>query len=151
MVRLLCETMINCEFLEKSLMILLNLSMLVSYNGASTSSNIQNGAGFNKYKENSSAVAVRVFSPPDNWLMDNGRLPFGRAIISISDSNGLAGSVNTISQESSWLNKERNTCTKLSRTVLKACINLSFRSEERRVGKGCKYWRSREVLQHRNQ
>src|SRR5690606_115718 len=125
-VRLLCDTIINCDFFEKSLMILLNLSMLVSSNGASTSSNIQNGAGFNRYNENRSAVAVNVFSPPDNWLIDNGRLPFGRAIISISDSNGFAGSVNTISQESSWLNSERNTCTKFSRTVLKAYINLSL-------------------------
>src|SRR5690606_39512192 len=58
-VRLLCETMMNCEFLEKSLTMLLNLSIFVSSKGASTSSNIQNGAGFSRYSENNNAVAVR--------------------------------------------------------------------------------------------
>lgn len=71
---------------------MLNLSIFVSSNGASTSSNIQNGAGFNKYRENSKAVDVNVFSPPDNWFIDNGRLPLGLAMMSISDSNGFLGS-----------------------------------------------------------
>src|SRR5690606_40128718 len=109
MVRLLCDTMMNCDFDEKVRMMLLNLSMFVSSSGASTSSKIQKGAGFNRYKENSSAVAVRVFSPPDSWLMERGRLPLGRAMMSISDSNGLSGMLSTRSQLSSSLNKERKT------------------------------------------
>src|SRR5690606_39980866 len=98
-------------------MILLNLSILVSSNGASTSSNIQNGAGLSRYNENRRAVAVRVFSPPDSWLIDNGRLPLGSAIMSISDSKGLSGSVNIMLQESSWLKSERNNWANLSLTV----------------------------------
>ncbi|MNV39358.1 hypothetical protein D3C71_1309350 [compost metagenome] len=58
-------------------MILLNLSILVSSSGASTSSKIQKGAGFDRYKENNNAVEVKVFSPPESWLIDNGRFPFG--------------------------------------------------------------------------
>src|SRR5690606_398061 len=126
MVRLLCDTMINCDCSENSRMMLLNLSILVSSKGASTSSKIQNGAGFNKYKENNRAVDVNVFSPPESWLIDKGRFPLGRATISISDSKGLFGSLNTISQESSSLNRERNTLMKFSRTVVKAYMNLSF-------------------------
>jgi hypothetical protein len=40
--------------------------MFVSSNGASTSSKIQKGAGFKRYNENKSAVAVKVFSPPES-------------------------------------------------------------------------------------
>src|SRR5690606_20624674 len=118
--------MINCEFLEKSLMILLNLSILVSSNGASTSSNIQKGAGFNRYSEKSKAVDVNVFSPPESWLMDNGRLPFGLAMISISDSKGLSGLLSTRSQLSSALNRDRKTLIKFSRTAVKAFKNFSL-------------------------
>ncbi|MNS94001.1 hypothetical protein D3C72_1282020 [compost metagenome] len=102
---------------------LLNLSILVSSKGASTSSKMQNGAGFNKYSENRMAVAVNVFSPPESWLIVKGRLPLGRAIISISDSNGSLGSTNTKSHESSSLNNERNTFWKLSRICVKASKN----------------------------
>ena len=73
--------MINCDSPENFLMILLNFEILVSSSGASTSSKIQNGAGFKRYKENNKAIAVSVFSPPDNWLMDCGFLPLGFAII----------------------------------------------------------------------
>jgi len=56
---------------------LLNLSILASSSGASTSSKIQKGAGFKRYIENNNAVAVNVFLPPLNWLIPNGRFPFG--------------------------------------------------------------------------
>ena len=39
---------------------------LTKYPKITTSSKIQNGAGFNKYMEKSRAVAVNVFSPPDS-------------------------------------------------------------------------------------
>src|SRR5690606_24843804 len=107
-------------------MILLNLSILVSSKGASTSSKIQKGAGFNRYNENNIAVAVSVFSPPDDWLIESGRLPLGFAIISISDSNGLSGVVKTRSQESSSLNKERKTLMKFSRTCVNDKRNFSL-------------------------
>ena len=58
--------MINWELEENLLIILLNLSMLLSSSGASTSSKTQNGAGFNNYIANRREVAVNVFSPPDN-------------------------------------------------------------------------------------
>ena len=95
-------------------MMLLNLSMFASSSGASTSSKIQKGAGFNKYIENSNAVAVNVFSPPESWLMVSGRFPFGLAIMSISESSGLLGSANFKSQSSPSLNNERKTRTKCS-------------------------------------
>jgi hypothetical protein len=44
--------------------------MLASSNGASTSSKIQNGAGFNKYIENNRAVAVKC-------LLSTGKLVDG--------------------------------------------------------------------------
>ena len=56
----------NCDSPENFFMILLNLEILVSSKGASTSSKIQKGAGLSKYKEKSKAIAVNVFSPPDN-------------------------------------------------------------------------------------
>src|SRR5690606_28379074 len=99
--------------------------MFVSSKGASTSSKMQKGAGLSRYKENRRAVEVSVFSPPESWLMDKGRFPFGRAIISISDSRGKSGLLNTKSQESSSLNKERKTVIKCSRTWVKDSINLS--------------------------
>ncbi len=103
---------------------LLNLSMLASSSGASTSSKIQKGAGLRRYIENSSAVAVNVFSPPESWLIVNGRFPFGLAMISISDSSGLFGLASLMSQSSSSLNNERNTRRKWSRTWLKASIKV---------------------------
>src|SRR5690606_37600929 len=125
MVRLLCDTIMNWDWPENFRMMLLNLSMLVSSNGASTSSKIQNGAGFRRYRENSRAVAVNVFSPPESWLIDNGRFPFGLAMISISDSSGLVGSDRIRSQVSSSLNNDRNTVMKFSRTRVNASMNFS--------------------------
>ena len=47
-VLLLWVTIINCEVFVNLFIILLNLSMLASSNGASTSSKIQKGAGFKR-------------------------------------------------------------------------------------------------------
>ena len=76
------------------------MSILLSSNGASTSSKIQKGAGFNKYIANNKEVAVNVFSPPDNWFIEIGFFPFGLANISILDSKGLLWSDNNKSQSS---------------------------------------------------
>jgi len=43
-----------------------NRATFVSSNGASTSSNKQNGAGFNWNIAKTNANAVSAFSPPDN-------------------------------------------------------------------------------------
>ena len=97
--------------------------MLASSNGASTSSKIQNGAGFNKYRANSKAVAVKVFSPPDSCERDLGFLPLGLAMISIFDSKGLSSSSRIRLQLSSSVNNERNTLMKFSLICSKAFIN----------------------------
>ena len=49
---------------------------------------MQNGAGLIMKIENSSATAVIVLSPPDKSVTDCGRLPGGRATISMPHSKG---------------------------------------------------------------
>src|SRR5213594_977075 len=55
-------------------------SVLASSSGASTSSSRQNGAGFSWKKENTKAIAVSAFSPPESRWMVVFFLPGGRAI-----------------------------------------------------------------------
>src|SRR5450830_1033330 len=63
---LLCEMNRNWVFEDMRLTMLQKRSVLASSSGASTSSSKQNGAGFNWNIENTSAVAVSAFSPPDS-------------------------------------------------------------------------------------
>ena len=56
-------------------------SVLESSSGASTSSSRQNGAGLSWNSENTSAMAVSAFSPPDSRWMLAFRLPGGCAMI----------------------------------------------------------------------
>ncbi len=56
-----------------------NRSVLLSSSGASTSSSRQKGAGLSWKKENTSAIAVSAFSPPDSRWMDAFFLPGGWA------------------------------------------------------------------------
>ena len=102
--RLLVSRMMNWLFSLNFFIIWVNLPTLASSSGASTSSNIQNGAGLIKYMANNKAVAVNVFSPPLNWPIDEGRLPFGFATISIAVSARFSGSTITISAVSSSVN-----------------------------------------------
>ena len=70
MVILLWVMMMNCTSFDIVLTISRNLPTLLSSSGASTSSRIQNGAGFNLKMEKTSATAVRAFSPPDKrWIL----------------------------------------------------------------------------------
>ena len=91
MVRLLCVMMMNCESLENFRMMLLNLSMLASSSGASTSSKRYRTGRLQQVDAEQGAVAVRVFSPPDNWEIDKGALPFGLARSGRPESVGLSG------------------------------------------------------------
>ena len=56
----------NCTFADISETRLINLSVLSSSKGASTSSSKQNGAGLIENKENTKARAVSAFSPPES-------------------------------------------------------------------------------------
>jgi len=66
MVVLLCVIRMNCENADISRTRSLNLPILASSSGASTSSRRQKGDGFIKKIEKIRATAVRAFSPPDN-------------------------------------------------------------------------------------
>jgi hypothetical protein len=44
----------------------------------------------------SSATAVRVFSPPESWLIERGSLPGGLAMTSTPDSSRSVSSVTTL-------------------------------------------------------
>ena len=71
-------------------------------------------------------VAVKVFSPPDNWLMVSGLLPLGLAIISMVLSSGASGLVSLKSQSSSSVKSERKTCMKLALILLNAPRKVSL-------------------------
>ncbi len=68
------------------LTILQKRSVLASSSGASTSSSKQNGAGLSWNIENTNAVAVNAFSPPDNKWMVAFFLPGGCAITCTPES-----------------------------------------------------------------
>jgi hypothetical protein len=73
-----------------------NRLVLLSSRGASTSSNKQNGAGFNRNNEKINANAVSAFSPPDNKCIELFFFPGGCAINNKPESRIL------LSQNSSW-------------------------------------------------
>ena len=71
----------------------INLIVFRSSSGASTSSNIQKGAGFNSNKAKTNASAVNAFSPPDNCDIVAFFFPGGLAINTTPALSG-SGSVN---------------------------------------------------------
>ena len=58
-----------------------------SSRGASTSSNKQNGAGFNSKKAKTKDIAVKAFSPPESWATLAFFLPGGLATIPTPEVN----------------------------------------------------------------
>ena len=66
MVILLWVMNMNCTRSDMDLTMEQKRPTLASSNGASTSSSRQNGAGFSSNMENTSATAVRAFSPPES-------------------------------------------------------------------------------------
>ena len=95
-------------------MYLPNVSTLASSKAASTSSNTQNGDGFDLIIANNKLIAVSVFSPPDSKVILVNFLPGGEAIISMPVSKILLGSVNF-----------NSACPPLNNS-LKVIWNLSF-------------------------
>src|SRR5471030_1826471 len=76
----------NWVWSDMRLTIRQNRSVLASSSGASTSSSRQNGAGLSRNIENTSAVAVSAFSPPDNRWMVAFFLPGGWAMTCTPES-----------------------------------------------------------------
>ena len=79
-------SLFSCKYLPK-------VSTLASSRAASTSSNIQNGLGLTFKMANNTAIAVRVFSPPDNRPIELSFFPGGSATISIPVFKISLGSV----------------------------------------------------------
>ena len=72
---------INWTVFDISSTIFIKRIVFRSSRGASTSSNIQNGAGLSSNIAKTSAKAVKAFSPPDNCEIEEFFLPGGLAII----------------------------------------------------------------------
>ena len=99
---------------------LIKRPMLASSNGASTSSNIQNGLGRNWNIASSSETAVSAFSPPlNNEMLING-LPGGEVIISTPASSTSTPSSRTIS---AW--PPPNACRYNTWKLIRICSSVS--------------------------
>gem|GEM_PF-6010366 len=86
MVILLCVMKRNCVCADMRLTISQKRSVLLSSSGASTSSSMQNGAGLSWNIENTRAIAVSAFSPPESRWMVLFFLPGGCAMTWMPES-----------------------------------------------------------------
>ena len=71
-------------------------------------------------------AAVRSFEKIEDAIAEANRLPFGLAIISMADSNGLSGSTKVRSQSSCSVKSDLNTRTKFSLIFPKASKKVSL-------------------------